>query len=268
MRRNLQCVAVLMSLTSRSDELWAITSYFNPTGQARRRDNYRQFRERLDVPLIAVELAYGIRPDLSDDDAEILIVRHGADVMWQKERLLNIALEALPETCRKVAWLDCDIVFERDDWAENVCRLLESYKLVQAFERVHQLPRFASQPMLNKALAESTRISAASAIASGLQVADCVGEPVNESGDVYTFSRGYAWAARRELLDEHKFYDMNIVGGGDRAFACAAYGLPEEAARFHRLNDTRNKQYTTWAKSFEMAVGGSIGFGEGDIFHL
>jgi hypothetical protein len=48
------------SAVRRSDErLWAVTSYFNPMKYQRRRANYRLFRERLGVPLLTVELAYG-----------------------------------------------------------------------------------------------------------------------------------------------------------------------------------------------------------------
>jgi hypothetical protein len=42
-----------------AEGLWAITSYFNPMKYQRRRANYRLFRERLGVPLVTVELAYG-----------------------------------------------------------------------------------------------------------------------------------------------------------------------------------------------------------------
>ena len=43
---------------SRSGNLWAITCYFNPVGYRRRLENYRMFRQRLKVPLVAVELSF------------------------------------------------------------------------------------------------------------------------------------------------------------------------------------------------------------------
>ena len=51
--------------------------------------------------------------DLSEGDADILIQLRGRDVMWQKERLLNLALRALPDECRKVVWVDCDVILEQ-----------------------------------------------------------------------------------------------------------------------------------------------------------
>src|SRR5579863_3245032 len=97
-------------------DLWAITCYFNPAGYRRRLANYRLFREHLIVPLVTIELAYEGNFALDDEDAEILVRLRGKDILWQKERLLNIALNALPNSCRKVAWLDCDIIFGANDW--------------------------------------------------------------------------------------------------------------------------------------------------------
>src|SRR3974377_2142226 len=97
-------------------DLWAITCYFNPMRYRRRLINFRIFREYLKVPLVVVELAFGPEFELQAQDAEILIQLRGGAVLWQKERLLNVALQALPKDCHKVAWLDCDIVFKALDW--------------------------------------------------------------------------------------------------------------------------------------------------------
>ena len=69
-------------LTAPAGELWAITSYYNPLGYRRRRANYRTFRERLNVPLLTVELAFGPDFELKEGEADILIRRRGGDVLW------------------------------------------------------------------------------------------------------------------------------------------------------------------------------------------
>src|SRR5262245_59277853 len=97
--------------------LWAISSYYNPQGYWRRQQNYRLFRQHLTVPLLTVELTFDGRFELSGDDADLMVRCTGGDVMWQKERLLNIALARLPTNCEHVAWIDCDVVFERKNWA-------------------------------------------------------------------------------------------------------------------------------------------------------
>ena len=67
--------------------LWAITSYFNPSRYRRKLENYRVFRERLAVPLIAVEHDVEGRFELGPGDADVLVRVAGGDVLWQKERV-------------------------------------------------------------------------------------------------------------------------------------------------------------------------------------
>ena len=89
----------------------------------RRLANFRIFRQYLQMPLVAVELAFGPEFELLPRDAEILVQLRDGAMLWQKERLLNLALKALPNGCNKVAWLDCDIIFDRPDWVEAAISL-------------------------------------------------------------------------------------------------------------------------------------------------
>lgn len=248
---------------SGQDSLWAITAYFNPMGFRRRRANYSAFRERLNVPLLAVELAYGADFELEEGDADVLIRLRGRDVMWQKERLLNVAVDALPPRCRNVVWTDCDIVFEADDWADGVSSLLERFVLVQAFSRVaHLSPR--ALPADTKPAILRTQPSAALAIASGTRGPHRFGRPTLHGPG--STNNGVAWAMRRELLDEHGFYDACIVGGGDLAMVCAAQGCFEVATR--NMSDQQMEHYLAWARPYHEMVGAEIGFMDGMVFHL
>src|SRR5208282_3056212 len=113
--------------------LWAITSYFNPSNSRARLINYRIFKEHLRVPVVAVELSFGAQFELQSDDADIVVRLVGRDVLWQKERLLNLALRALPPECEAVAWLDCDVVFASSEWPERTQATLEKFSIVQLF---------------------------------------------------------------------------------------------------------------------------------------
>jgi hypothetical protein len=228
-----------------------------------RRANYRLFRERLNVPLVAVELAYGSEFELSEQDAEILIQLRGGDILWQKERLLNLALRALPTACRIVMWVDCDIIFESDDWLEPTIRLLDRFMLVQPFSYVHRMPR-AWVPGDDQAGEWQSLQSLAFAVASGLPPAAAL----NYRTEGKPRTPGYAWAARREFLDKHGFYDGCIVGGGDRAMACAAYGHFEITLQRQHLVGRAETHYLNWAKPYRDDVDGKISVVEGNIFHL
>ena len=247
----------------RAESLWAITSYFNPMRYQRRRANYRIFRERLNVPLVAVELAYGPEFELTESDADILIQLRGRDVMWQKERLLNLALSALPSSCRKVIWTDCDIIVEADDWSARVNRLLDRFMLVQAFSCAHHLsPHW--KPGETRTPVMFTQPSAVSAIASGNDAASLLAQPV-PSGSGST-NKGLAWAAHRELLDEAGFYDACIVGGGDLAMVSAVYGCFDVAMR--NMNERQKEHYLAWARPRHEMFGAEAGFLDCSVFHL
>jgi hypothetical protein len=247
-------------------DLWAITSYFNPAGWKRRLANYRLFHERLSVPLVAVELAYGANFELNESDADILVQLHGQSVMWQKERLLNVALQALPRSCRKVVWVDCDVLFGTDDWPEHLSRSLDNCIILQPFSHVHSLPPTGMTDDLRSCAADRHE-SVSSAIASGVSPAVCIGETISADG-VYTYARGFTWAARRELLDEHGFYDSCIMGNGDRAMAGAIYGCYDAVMCFQRMNDRQRARYLGWARPFYETVGGATGSMNCHIYHL
>jgi hypothetical protein len=257
-----------MTLPERSDKsgIWAITCYFNPLRYRRRLANFRLFREALQMPLVAVELAYGPDFELRADDAEILVQLRGGAVLWQKERLLNVALQALPKHCRKVAWLDCDIIFAEPDWIPAADSLLDDYAVIQLFRQVHNLgPHW--MPGKDRALElEFTQPSAASLLTAGVSAAECLGHLVEDRRG--NCAIGLAWAARREILNRHPFYDACILGGGDRAMACAATQRWNELARRHRMNAHERQWYIGWAEPFYETVRAELAFLDTDIFHL
>jgi hypothetical protein len=243
--------------------LWAITCYFNPIGYRRRLVNYRIFREHLDIPLVAVELAYGPGFELEEKDADILVQLRSEDILWQKERLLNVALQALPSTCRKVVWVDCDVVFESADWAERTSLLLDRFMLVQPFSQLHCMPS-EWQPGHGRLLGSVVWLSVPFRIASGMTVAACLGNWAQRVG----CTSGQVWAAARELVEKQRLYDAFIIGGGDGAILRAAYGCPEAMIRLNDMNKRQSDHYLAWAAAFHDAVQAGVGFVEGNLAHL
>ena len=126
-----------------SSDLWSITSYFNPCRYKTKRANFDAFMEgmeRVGANVLVVELAF------DDEDFELpasdrVLQLRGTGVMWQKERLLNVAAATLPESCTKVAWLDCDLLFENPDWPRLTSEALDEYMVVQPFSTAVRLPR-------------------------------------------------------------------------------------------------------------------------------
>jgi len=247
----------------RSGNFWAITCYFNPIGYRRRLDNYRRFRERLAVPLVTVELSQNDDYHLRAEDADILVQIKCPDLLWQKERLLNIGLQSLPRHCDMIAWLDCDVVFESDDWADRAGALLESYKIVMPFKRMYELPK-NGRPEDNDSKGVLGH-SLMYALASGMVSPEVLG------GDMRTKDRvtcGFATAARRATLEKYGLYDACVMGSGNRAIACAALGRFDIAIDYLQMNSEWAKHYVAWAQPFFDTVRGSVAYVEEDIFHL
>ncbi len=244
-------------------DLWAITAYFNPVGYRRRRANYGLFRKHLDLPLVTVELGYGSQFELGAGDAEVLIQMPGQDVMWQKERLLNLAIEALPPNCTKVAWLDSDLIFQSADWAGRTEDLLDDYALVQPFRRV-----FRTDAGWRPGDALSADVDIVHAVAHQIESGMPVGQTLIARGEASRTAHGMGWAARRELLERRGMYDANIIGSGDSVLLHAAFGYIDDAVSRQKMNRRREEHFRAWAEPFHDDVRGSVGYVPGDVTHL
>ena len=255
--------------------LWAITSYFNPMGYRTRWANYRTFwRHLTGVPLLTVEQGHQGRFELDASDATRLVQIPSRDVLWQKERLLNHALQALPPDCHTVVWLDSDILFERTDWPQLAMEALEQAVMVQLFSRVHYLPRDVdfSRPLAEQSYLQR-RSSASGLVSGGLAQNVLVTsiETLKAHGMAMDYSNGHAWVMRRELLQREGFYEAMVVGGGDYVFLQAAIGQFEAVRQGHGWTAPDSRQYRhylRWAERFQAVVQGRIGMVPGEIFNL
>ena len=246
--------------------LWAITSYFNPAGYNTRLANYRAFRARLKVPLVTVEASFDGRVQLRAGDAEILVQRTARDVLWQKERLLNVALGFLPPECQEVAWIDCDVVFATDDWVARARAALGTHSLVQLFSERCDLDRETTADPSKWHAVDSGVWSVASKLAAG-QAAPRDLYDAN-APFVRRTTVGLAWAARRDVLDRNGLYDACILGSGDRVMLCAAIGEFDYGARCLAMNARQEEHYRRWGASFSAAIGARVCSIDGRLFHL
>jgi hypothetical protein len=182
--------------------------------------------------------------------------------MWQKERLLNLALAALPPSCRKVVWLDCDLIFEAPDWPGRTSELVDRFALVQPFAHVHRAPRDwrPGEPLDALGVLDAF----GHIVETRMSIEDCLWS----LGEDARCARGMAWAARRDLLERHGLYDRCVVGGGDAALLRSAFGLADLAAGRLHMNGAATGHFLDWARPFHDAVRGSVGYVPGDVVHL
>jgi hypothetical protein len=244
--------------------MWAITSYYNPMRYRRRLRTYQAFRKSLKIPLVTVELSFDGTFDLTKDDAEVLVQISGGAVLWQKERLLNLAIKSVPPEVGHIAWLDSDVIFENAQWMHIAEKMLAQFEIVQLFSEIVDLD------------AEDTGMSDVHrrSLPSGRGIASLVSEGSDASAILERVAEarskcvGFAWAAKRRLLDAHGLYDAMIIGGGVRALATAMYGEFDTLAEVYRLNRARRDHFERWARPYHESIGGSIGYVPGRLYHL
>jgi len=249
-----------------AQKIWAITSYFNPEHFESRRSNYAVFRARLGVPLITVELGTDGVFELHAGAADVLCqIRHG-DTLWQKERLLNVALEHLPPSCEVVAWIDCDVVFADPSWPLRTLNALRSDVIVQLFDELIHLGRGDRPETARTPSPEACRQSFASAFLEGTLSSDFFRRPA--ASIEQRRNCGMAWAARREFVDRYRLYDGMVMGMGDKQMAAAAIGQIDEAIACLEMSPHHAQHFRRWAEAFALGTRGRVGVVPGTLYHL
>ncbi len=255
-------------------DLLAITSYFNPFGGKLRRQNYETFRRHLGVKLLTVEWSPEGNFDLCERDADYLIQVSGGDLLWQKERLLNIGLARARELgARNVAFLDCDIVFSDTEWHHHVLAALQNYSIIQCYTHVNYLPPVDHASMSRASLAsvppEFTRLSLAYEWLEFDRYGSSVAETLPETRSLQDLSGnpGMAIAIRMESNFHWKIYEGNIVGGGDSVFMAAAANQLDKLFTRRLFSPAHRQSIQSWqAETFQTDT--RLGYAGNQIVHL
>lgn len=261
--------------------IWAITTFYNPQKYQSRLDNFKIFKKNLTIPLVVVEFSHNNQFQLTEDDATILYQIPKGDVLWQKERLLNVALSKVPKEVDNIAWIDCDIIFTDSKWYEEAEKLLETNKIIELYSHMIHLARGKTSPSDNDIFRSSLVKN----------IKDFGFDPKKDTTFVELCAQsglakrphkepGFAWAAKRDLLDRFGFYDKNIIGGGDNAIVCSIYkefdGFINKLWKYPTLFGHKKTKYfeeckyyyLDWAIPFSNEVNGKIDCLDSTIYHL
>lgn len=243
-----------------ASDLWIVTCYFNPQSYATRLENYHRFKkafERSAARFVTVECAFDNQPFVLSGPNVISL--KATDVMWQKERLLNIAISSLPSECRKVVWLDCDILFQNPMWLVQTSKLLDRFALVQPFQEVVYPPK---GELCYSGESNDSIESFASAFSSAPN--KYLAGNFRKHGHT-----GFGWAARRDLLTSHGLYEACVVGDGDHMMAHAACGDWDSSCVYNSIvGFVHRNHFRQWAVPFYKDVRGRLGYVPGTILHL
>lgn len=243
---------------SKTDQLWVITTYYNPCRFKSRRRNFELFERSMleaGIPLTVIECTFDRQaPELP---AKPHIIHMQADaVLWQKERLLNLAASWVPMSCKNIAWLDCDVLFDDPNWAVNAVDALRRHRVVQLFTTADRLDKHG------KTVGDIVT-SFAAVTAPDPQVAFS-----HHRYDAHGHT-GYGWAMNRDIFDKLGLYEHAISGSADHFMAHAIYGNCNHCVVNALKHDPMQVRHLLeWSERFHDLVRGGLGIVPGNIRHL
>lgn len=263
-------------------ELAVVSCFYNPSGSRRRVANFKRFRqgiEKCEVRCLAVELAFGSAPFQLEGGEDTIQLRT-IDVMWHKERLLNIGIERLlAEGYQKIAWLDGDIVFHDKDWPQRLSETLDKANLCQVFGKVAIVDTAQDYPLI-----------APSSVKYFLDRDNLHSQTPNNlpgliQGCLLWAQSGFGWAARADVLRQQLLFDKAIVGGADKLIFIASVSDNHSGKQFvsqtystvyceqcgHRnRSEAFTESFLEWARAWHAAVDGKVTYANlqiSDMYH-
>jgi len=239
----------------------AVTCFFNPQGYASRLVNFDLFYRRLKKQRVDLFTVEAIFPGQQSALAkyENVTVIECETILWQKESLLNYLIRRLPAKYQGIVWADADVYFENSSWFRSVSRALNKFPVVQPFETAVRLPRGARRFVKKSESFES--FSSVYGVHPQLLL----------KGDFARHGHtGFAWAARRDVIEGSGLYDAMIAGSGDHVMAHAFAGDFRSPCieRILGHNEKHIVHFQKWARQIYPSVRGRVGCVKGRLLHL
>jgi hypothetical protein len=273
------------------EPLYVVTTVFNPIRYKSRFKHYERFAAHVKASggvLVTIEAAFGERHHAMQqgesqhgvqiyqraptkttefhkarsEDPHMYIRVRTDDELWIKENLINIAISRLPEDWKYVAWVDADVMFTRPNWVGETIHQLQHYKLVQMFSEAQDVgPRYAS---IGKARGFGF------CHVKGMKPVDgrVLGSyGAKGKGGEILWHPGFAWAARREAIDElGGLIDYAIMGAADNHVAHALVGRVEKS-HHQNVHPRYAEKLQEWQFRAEKHIRRNIGYVSGLLVH-
>jgi hypothetical protein len=226
----------------------------NPARFKRRYQLFNEFCERMrhtpNVRLTTVELQQRARNFVTDANIK-LRTKHE---LWHKENLINVAIQSLPRDWEYVAWIDADIEFHNDNWAQETLEQLQTYSVVQLFSHAIELGP-------NK---ETLQVHSGFIY---LYINEVPMNNYNKHKNYKNGHTGYGWACRKSAYNHMGgLMDFPILGSADAHMALCFIGDGEKT-----INQNLNRNYKEMVRIFqdrcERHIKRNVGYVKGTISH-
>lgn len=254
------------------EKLYVITPVFNPQRYSRRWELYEKFEKYVlssnEAHLVTIECAFGNREFVlkqSSSPNHTLIQVRSSQEIWLKENLINLAIQRLPQDWKYVAWIDADINFARPDWVGECIQKLQHYHVIQMFSEAHDLNYNYECIKIHKGMLwcykNEYKVSPKPPKSSY-----GTGEFIKDK--VSYWHPGFAWAARRQAIDDlGGLIDWGILGGGDTFMAYALLGMLGARTMPNSLGAAGVRWLTEWQNRAEKNIRRNVGYMDGVIYH-
>ena len=228
-------------------ELYIILPYFNFCGFKRRRELFIDFINRYKHLKLVIVEAIGPAPL----PRNLPVLKHikltSESKIWLKENLINMGVRALPNDWKYMAWIDADIQFLNEKWAQDTIDELQTADVVQLWQNAINLGPQGETIKIDKSFAYMF-------IGSGTKWS-----PTDKYGFWHT---GYAWACTHKAFRAMDgLIDWAILGSGDRHMALTLAGLGQYSApgNVHKNYKVLLKLYESRVKPLKVSwVNGTI----------
>lgn len=249
-----------------------IACYFNPQNNPYRLKAFNEFYNSIKhLNHQIVECVIGdAKMQLPDNDNISHIKTE--NLLWHKETLLNLIVKRLDPKYKYIFWVDADVIFTNKNWLVDSVKSLQTNNIVQPFEYCIHLDQDQMEPDFD-VTHEYEHVSDPKTRhpkmwrSFSANHADTYGTlSCNSNYDKHGHV-GFAWGARREVLDAVPLYDRALVGGADHIIAHAAAGHFDHSCIQKSFTENLD-EINAWSKQFYNVVKGKIGYAKGDLYHI
>jgi len=250
-----------------------IACYFNPQRNPYRLKAFRTWYEsikHLNHQIVECVIE-GTEPELISQGFNSTFISrvYTKSLLWHKEALLNGIISKSPKEYQYVFWLDTDVIFTNKNWLVEAVDVLHKSNIVQPFEYCVHLDQDQIEPHFDitheyefASTPQKRHPNLWKSFGSNHEIGLSCDQNYDKHGHV-----GFAWGARREVLDAVPLYDKALVGGADHIIAHAGAGhIPHPCITKSFTEDI--DAVNQWSRKFYSAVRGKIGYVHGDLYHI
>lgn len=234
-------------------DLLVVTTYFDYFGSKYMLPNFEKFKAQVakeGVDLVVYEAAVEDQPFRLDPAPNVFQLR-SRHMLWQKERMVNLAIKRFGDQYKNIAWIDNDVVLS-NGWSAKALGLLEEFPAVQLFSEIHYLLKDES---VEKVVEGYVR-----------KLYDRDFAPTMDASR--SGNPGTAWACRTSVLKNLGIYDAYINCGSDTLFSITLSGERINwVAKMRRnprgynvlMNHYLNRHHGEWSRKFTKRLSQEVG---------